>query len=153
MMPKTWKMTETREHGYSSESTHKYLPACLENLFFLKGLSGKCVLVCTYLNGQADFLNTTHFSFLKGISGKYVLVCTYLNGQADFLNTTHSVIMKMAQILRYMLTMQLNLKENGFQMIQSMIHSICRSHKCYNSFRASQNYVGQVKNHLSGMVS
>ena len=54
----------------------------------------------------------------KGLSDKYILVCTCLNGQVDFLSTTHFLYRKMAQILRNILTMQQNLNENyGFIII------------------------------------
>ena len=53
-----------------------------------------------------------------------------------------------------MLTMQQNLKENGFKIIESMTNNTCHSSISYNFFRQAKNYVGQVKiiNYFPDMV-
>ena len=77
-------------------------------------------------------------------------------GQADFLSTTHFLCGKMAQILRNMLTMQQNFKENGFTIsliVLEIIHDILAFVITY--FGHVRNYVGQVNiiKYLPSMVS
>ena len=46
-----------------------------------------------------------------------------------------------------MLTVQQNLKENGFKVIKSMRNNVCYSSICYNLFPASQRFCQASKNH------
>ena len=55
----------------------------------------------------------------------------------------------MAQIHRNMLTMQQNLNENGFEVINSMRNNTRHSSICYNLFCASQELFQARKNSLT----
>ena len=86
--------------------------------FLKKGLLGKCILVFTCLNGQADFLNNIHISYIVNDP----------NTQKYANNAT-------------------KLKENGIQIFKSMITNTCLSNIWYNLFRASQNLFWASQNH------
>ena len=74
----------------------------------------------------------------KDLSGKYILVFTCPNRHADFLSTIYFLCRKMAKLPRNMLTMQQNLKENGFTIIKFMRNNTWHSGIYYDLFRASQ---------------
>ena len=97
---------------------------------YCRTLTGTDISTCL-LAPASEFLK-------KGFTGKYILVCIYLNGQADFLSSLHICRKwhKYLEICKQCNTIKK--KMFLFQIIKSMINNTCHSSIRYNLFRARQ---------------
>ena len=109
---------------------------CLFNSFTIGTYTDTNILSTCPLTPVSELLK-------KGLLGKYISVFTYPKGKLIFwtLNTFFIVIGPNTQ--KYAKKMQQNRKENGFQIIKSMINNTCLSS---NLFRARQKLCWANKN-------
>ena len=88
---------ENNSELMSCKHRHKFLPALPGRWIFEKGPSGKYILVCSWPNGQADFLNKVNEHLLKKTTNKtgYCLsrtiiglynLCKFINPQEIYFN-------------------------------------------------------------------